>query len=274
LADDAADHYLRKQRDELAWIREAVRNWGTVTAPSEPGDLRALATGWIASQRDYFTRATRRERARVRRYRSVAAGVILATLVWALPTIVRTVLELGRGAADWSELIKLPLLVVSLVLAWHLAFSGTRMLRERPRAGGGRRTAIVEPRVFIASLLAGGALLVGGSLLAARARALAVPIPTDTHTWAVVALTLITVAGALIHSFMEKRAFNEHARQYARMAESFDRAGDRMAALLHDGKSARARALALELGKEALGEHGDWVILHRERPIKLPKVGV
>jgi hypothetical protein len=87
-----------------------------------------------------------------------------------------------------------------------------------------------------------------------------------------VVLTLITVSGALIHSFTEKRAFSEHARQYARMAESFARAGDRMAALLHDGKSDRMRIIAIELGKEALAEHGDWVMLHRERPIKLPKV--
>ena len=55
------------------------------------------------------------------------------------------------------------------------------------------------------------------------------------------------------------------------MAEIFARAGERMAALLHDGKTARAGALAVELGKEALAEHGDWVILHRERPVELPK---
>ena len=97
-------------------------------------------------------------------------------------------------------------------------------------------------------------------------------IPSDSHTWAVVALTLITVSGALIHSFTEKRAFSEHSRQYARMAESFSRAGERMAALLHDRKFERMRRIAIELGKEALAEHGDWVMLHRERPIKLPKV--
>jgi hypothetical protein len=56
------------------------------------------------------------------------------------------------------------------------------------------------------------------------------------------------------------------------MAETFNRGGDRMAALLHDGNVERARSLAVELGKEALAEHGDWLMLHRERPIKLPKV--
>jgi hypothetical protein len=166
------------------------------------------------------------------------------------------------------------LLLVSVVLAWNLAFSGTRTLREQVRGGGGRRTSFLDLRAVVVSALLGGVLLLGARLLAARVHQRWMWIPTDPHTWAVVALTLITVSGALIHSFTQKRAFSEHARQYARMAESFARAGDRMTALLHDGKAASARALALELGKEALGEHGDWLTLHRERPIKLPKVGV
>jgi hypothetical protein len=274
LADDAADHYLRKQRDELAWIREAVRGWGTVTDPAGRGDLGALATGWIARQRDYYTRATQRERAQVRRYRSVAAGVILACLAWAIPAALPGLLEAPRDGPDWTRLLQLPLLLVSVVLAWRLAFSGTRTLRDQPRAGGGRRAWFLELRAVVVSALAGGAFLLGARLLASRVHERWLWVPTDPHTWAVVALTLITICGALIHSFTEKRAFSEHARQYARMAESFARAGDRMTALLHDGKAARARALALELGKEALGEHGDWLTLHRERPIKLPKVGV
>lgn len=94
----------------------------------------------------------------------------------------------------------------------------------------------------------------------------------EANGWVLASLGLITVIGALLHSYTEKRAFGQHTRQYARMAESFTRAAERMAALLHDGQFRRARALAVELGKEALAEHGDWVILHRERPIKLPKV--
>jgi len=97
-------------------------------------------------------------------------------------------------------------------------------------------------------------------------------MPGDSHAWVVVALGLVTVVGALVHSYTEKRAFGEHAHQYARMGEIFGRAGERMSALLHDGKEQRARALAVELGKEALAEHGDWLMLHRERPMELPKV--
>ncbi len=270
LADSAADYYLRKQRDELSWIREAVRGWALVTAPAKAGEVRALAAGWIDNQRDYYTRATRRERARVRRYRSVAAGVIFASLIWAVPTVVHVLGELPGGTFEWPKVLQPFLLVVSVILAWHLAFSGTRVLRGG--SGQANRVPFVEPKAFVISAVVGVGLLLEVRLLAEVAHERWPQIPSDSHTWAVVVLTLITVSGALIHSFTEKRAFGEHARQYARMAESFARAGDRMAALLHDGKSDRMRIIAIELGKEALAEHGDWVMLHRERPIKLPKV--
>lgn len=270
LAHSAADFYLRKQRDELAWIREAIKASGVRAEPARGGDLRSLASGWIDSQRDYFTRATSRERGRLARYRSIAGGVILSSLLWAIPSVASSLRELPQGRFDWPKLLQLPLLVVSLVLAWHLVFKGSQMVRGARASGA--RSALVELRAFAVSAVAGGVFVLIVRAAAAPAHARWPQLPDDGHTWSVLALTLITVAGALIHSLTQKRAFGEHARQYSRMAESFTRAGDRMAALLHDGKVGRARALAVELGKEALAEHGDWVMLHRERPIKLPKV--
>lgn len=266
----AADFYLRKQRDELAWIREAVRASGISAAPAPFPDVGALASGWIGSQRAYYTRATTRERARLATYRSIAGGVILASLLWAIPSVAYNLRALPEGRFDWSRLLQLPLLLVSLVVAWHLAFKGSQMF-QGVRTGG-FRAALVELRVFLLSALAGGLFFLGVRVAAAWAHGRWPEVPSDSHTWSVLALTLITVAGALIHSITEKRAFGEHARQYARMAETFNRGGDRMAALLHDGNVERARSLAVELGKEALAEHGDWLMLHRERPIKLPKV--
>jgi hypothetical protein len=116
------------------------------------------------------------------------------------------------------------------------------------------------------------AFLAGMRGLAAWAHARWPLLPEAGHAWVVVGLGVVTVVGALVHSYTDKRAFGEHARQYSRMAEVFTRAGERMAALLHDSKHERARILAVELGKEALTEHGDWLMLHRERPIQPPKV--
>ena len=270
LPHSAADFYLRKQRDELAWIREAIRAFGVRTAPALVGDVAALASGWIASQRDYYARSMRRERRRLTRYRSVAGGVILASLLWAIPSVAMNLGTLPHERVDWPRLLQLPLLVVSLVLAWHLAFKGSEMVKGvRTR---GARSVLVELRTFLVSALAGGLFFLLVRTVAGWAHARWPDVESDSHAWSVLALTLITVAGALIHSMTEKRAFGQHARQYARMADSFNRAGDRMTALLHDGRVDRTRGLAVELGKEALAEHGDWLMLHRERPIKLPKV--
>jgi heme exporter protein D len=266
----AADYYLRKQRDELAWIREAIRAAGIRAAPASDGDLRALESGWIGSQRDYYTRSTRRERNRLSKYRAVAGGVILASLLWAIPNVALNLRQVPEGRFDWTRLLQLPLLVVSLVLAWHLAFKGSEVMRGARSRGIG--AILTELRPFVLGAAGGGLFFVLVNVVARWAHTRWPEVESDRHAWSVVALTLVTVAGALIHSLTDKRAFGEHARQYARMAESFTRAGNRMAALLHDGKLERARMLAVELGKEALAEHGDWLMLHRERPIKLPKV--
>ncbi len=270
LERSAADYYLRKQRDELAWIREAIRAAGIRAAPARDGDLGALATGWIESQRDYYTRSTRRERDRLSKYRSVAGGVILASLLWAIPSVALNLRAMPEGAPNWTRILQVPLLLVSLVLAWHLAFKGSQMVRGAQSRGA--RAFLVELRPFLVGAAAGGLFFLLVRVLSGWAHARWPEVEGDRHAWSVLSLTVVTVAGALIHSMTDKRAFGEHARQYARMAESFTRAGDRMAALLHDGKLDGARALAVELGKEALAEHGDWLMLHRERPIKLPKV--
>lgn len=57
------------------------------------------------------------------------------------------------------------------------------------------------------------------------------------------------------------------------MAELFTRAEVRLRDAISTGKTADAQQLILELGNEALGENGDWVMMHRERPPEASKVG-
>jgi hypothetical protein len=269
LPHSGADYYLRKQRDELAWIRDALRGWSVRSPPVPRGDARSLAARWIRDQRDYFIRATRRERERLQRLRSVAAGIILASLIGVAPTVVETLRSRPADRFNWLDALQVPLLAVSLVLAWHLAFKGSQLMQgTRSR---GLHAVVGEIRPFVLSAVLGTAFMLGMRAAPSWAHSRWPLLPADRHAWVVVALGMVTVVGALVQSYTQKRAFGEHARQYSRMAEIFTRAGERMAALLHDGKTARAGALAVELGKEALAEHGDWVMLHRERPVELPK---
>ena len=96
----------------------------------------------------------------------------------------------------------------------------------------------------------------------------------DPHDMRVAAMGLTALLAALLHTYAERRALAEQHKQYMRMKEVFARARSRMSDLINRGKIDEALELIRELGKEALAEHGDWVMLHRERPIELPKAEI
>lgn len=83
---------------------------------------------------------------------------------------------------------------------------------------------------------------------------------------------LSAVVGAILHTYAEKRAFSEHAKQYSRMAAFFESADRSLRKKMGSPNSTGAREVIELLGKEALAENGDWVILHRERHVELPKL--
>jgi hypothetical protein len=88
--------------------------------------------------------------------------------------------------------------------------------------------------------------------------------------WLVFSMGLALVIGGLLAGYGERRALAEHIRQYAQMATIFASAEQRLKELLEKGEQRQALDLIEELGKEALGENGDWVILHRERAVEVP----
>jgi len=53
------------------------------------------------------------------------------------------------------------------------------------------------------------------------------------------------------------------------MAHVFRRAAKRLEGDLRDGKLDQARETLRRVGVEALEENGDWLLLHRDRPLKV-----
>lgn len=86
-------------------------------------------------------------------------------------------------------------------------------------------------------------------------------------------ISLPPIFAALLHSYLEKRALSEHAKRYSRMSVMFANAEQRLTEMIGNRQFDRARDLIEELGREALSENGDWVILHRERPLEVPHAG-
>ena len=81
-----------------------------------------------------------------------------------------------------------------------------------------------------------------------------------------------SLAGAFHHTFAEQRAFAEHRNQYERMTKLFERGRAAFAGYRAAGDAARMQQVLVALGTEALTEHADWLLLHRERPLQIPKV--
>lgn len=189
----AADHYLRKQRSDLDWIRHAVRYWGFATAPARPPRLDRVYDEWIEGEIRYYAARARYHRRTGDRLHAFARASLVAS--------------------------------VALAALWAVA-----------------------------------------ALVAIRSgRAFAPELTGHSFEAVVAAVSLLVVASGLLHLVNEKRAHGPHARVYDRMLAFFLAARAELANPGHD-----AGATLLELGKEALAENGDWVLLHRERPLEVP----
>ena len=193
LADTASSSYLRKQLDELRWIREALRATGAVPPPALAQPDVALKC-WVHGQAGYYA-----ERARLHERRS-------------------------RRMEHWSS--------VSIGVG----------------------------------LLAAGGLVILWNVLERSA---------VWHHGTVFAMVFAPIVAALWETYSERSGARTQANQFARFAAIFRRA-ERFIDKLESGQSTPERrqselALLHELGREALIESADWVLLLRERPIALPK---
>ena len=193
LHDAASSSYLRKQLDELRWIREALRAAAALPPPQTAHPELAIEH-WIGGQAAYYADRAQSQRKRLhlleRRSRHFLGAGLIATAGLVL---------------FWNHLESLP--------AWH--------------------------------------------------------------RWIVVLMGFAPIGAALWETYAERLGLRTQVNQYARFAGIFSRArrfAERLERhpMRHDRHHALI-ALLRELGREALMENGDWVLLLRERPIVLPK---
>jgi hypothetical protein len=188
-----ADHYLRKQKGELDWIRQALRVWtlrgvaANLATDALPelkctDSLPLILKHWVANQYAYFSKAALRDQMKFQRIKKVSYAFFLVGIAMGVIKVL---------------------------------FSSDHLI-----------LVVVGTAVVIAALLFG---------------------------------------------YAKSRALSEHAKQYGRMGIIFANAQGHLEELIKAGQYTAATALIEELGKEALVENGDWVLLHRERPLQLPK---
>ncbi|MCX7930632.1 MAG: hypothetical protein N2663_07945 [Chlorobi bacterium] len=92
----------------------------------------------------------------------------------------------------------------------------------------------------------------------------------DTYA-IIIPMGLLPVVAGLLVGYIEKLGLHGHVKSSEYMASLFHRAERRIAAVLARGDHHTAKNLLFELGKEALGENGDWLLYHRERQLEVPK---
>jgi hypothetical protein len=85
----------------------------------------------------------------------------------------------------------------------------------------------------------------------------------------VLTIALFAGGGAALQGYADKRALEAQARRYARMRGIFQSALRLLERWKQDAK--RSREILHELGREALEENADWVMLHRDRPLEAPR---
>lgn len=95
----------------------------------------------------------------------------------------------------------------------------------------------------------------------------------DLHHILIVFMGFTPIVAALWINYSEKISLHAQSNQYARFAVIFNRARKIFESLNENTEANRRQKQKLikELGKEALIENGDWVLMRRERPIEIPK---
>ena len=107
------------------------------------------------------------------------------------------------------------------------------------------------------------------SILAAYFEQNRMGLTHELGDWLIVAMVLNVALAAFVQWFTEKCAFGVHYRQFRRMLAILLLAYEN---LCKGPDPAEARKLLKRLGREALAEHADWLLVHRDRPIELPKL--
>ena len=100
--------------------------------------------------------------------------------------------------------------------------------------------------------------------------------PDLTIEWKSLLLNgLLATSGAILcmvpslKIYLDTMAFDEHAKRYLRMGQYYGLC-EKQLENLDEAHATEIDQLFIDIGKQALIETGDWLLLHRQRPVKVP----
>lgn len=97
----------------------------------------------------------------------------------------------------------------------------------------------------------------------------------DVKEWGVYSFMLVLIdtsiaIGAAYQMYVEKMAFSEEVKQFQRMENLYRRGSTIIKDLNSQNRSNEAEKILIEIGKEAVYENADWLLLKRSRPLEMP----
>lgn len=199
ISDCASEHYLQDQRDELEWLRQAIRAIDlpvneTVSLPEHKVGIGISLISWVQNQLEYFKDKYPKHNGSGEKLSKQAGWWFLAAIFMVIFSAI-----FHESALLWFPDIN------------EMAISAL-------------------PGIY--SLLFG-------------------------------------IAGVL--KFYEGiMAYKEQANRYMTMIPVFSVCSNRIEIALKNDDIPAAKELLLAVGRAALAENGEWLMLHRERPIEVP----
>lgn len=94
---------------------------------------------------------------------------------------------------------------------------------------------------------------------------------TNLHSTLACCTSIFLVLAAALHGYSDKMIFAEQAKNYLQMAQLFQLASEKLDHAIKTNDLTEANDIIGELAQEALLENGDWLLLHRSRPLEIPK---
>lgn len=206
LSENAADHYLKEQRDELEWIRQVLRcldlprrsGNAAVDMPMREG-IEFSLDKWVRDQFNYFS--GKHQKAQLNRLAEEKIAKRAKTLFVA-----------GIGVLIFTTLFQ-------IVAAPLIPEAADNILQS--------------------CIVSYGMLF-----------------------WALPALKL----------YGDTMAFSEQAKRYKKMGYYYGICEHHLTRSVVDGNVGQSMDLLREIGKQALVENGDWLLLHRQRPVQVPLI--
>jgi len=95
-------------------------------------------------------------------------------------------------------------------------------------------------------------------------------LPSQLLPWLTFFAAILFVLSAIFRNHSDLMAYEEDANRYQKMGNLFDRAIIVLSQHIEAGNTESARTVLKLIGKEALAENGEWLLLHRQRKFEIP----